>query len=94
MSLWVTCKMQKEKKRQLVEMCAHLWGIFVYICLYVCVKERDGLDGEGRERHSKRIIFRDKEKEWLSPEFMIKHWKDWIFFTNITGRLEVGDPGI
>lgn len=75
-------------------MCAHLWGIFVYICLYVCVKERDGLDGEGGERDIQREWYSERKKEWLSPEFMIKHWKDWIFFTNITGRLEVGDPGI
>lgn len=63
MSLWVTCKMQKEKKRQLVEMCAQLWGIFVYICLYVCVKERDGLDGEGGERHSKRNNIQRRKKK-------------------------------
>ena len=48
LSLWVTNEMQK--RRQLVEMCAYLWGMFVYICEYVCVKERDGWDGEVGER--------------------------------------------
>ena len=39
-----------QKRRQLVEMCAYLWGMFVYICEYVCVKERDGWDGDVGER--------------------------------------------
>lgn len=63
MSLWVTSKMKKKKKRQLVEMCAYLWGIFVFICSYVCVKERDGLDGKAGERHIQREWYWERKKK-------------------------------
>lgn len=95
MSLWVTSKMKKKKKKTIGRNVCISMRYFCFY-LFVCVCERERWFGweSGGETHSKRMILREKEKEWLSPEFMIKHWKDWIFFTNSIGRLEVGDPGI
>lgn len=54
----------------------------------VCVRERDKRDGSGggRERHLER------EREWLSPEFLMEHWND-RFFPFSTGRLEAEEWG-
>lgn len=56
--------MQKEKKKTIGRnVCTAMRYFCLYLFVCLCERERWFGWGRGRERHSKRIIFREKEKE-------------------------------